>query len=199
MKKQKTSELKNLKIQTKRKNAKHKEHVDKVWILKIVIIAFIVSFLFATFSESTIPHVSLWVELLILVFFVVIGVLFDMIGVAVTAADITPFNSMAARKIKEAKLAIKLKQNADKTASFCNDVIGDICGVVSGTVGVTISAGISNTFNLNLYITSLLITSLIASIIIGLKALCKSYAINNANTILYEATKIIYLVYKPKK
>ena len=54
--------------------------------------------------------------------------MFDMIGVAVTAADEQVFHSMAAKKIRGAKLAVKFKKNADKLSSFCKDVIGDICG-----------------------------------------------------------------------
>lgn len=176
-----------------------KKHVDKIWILKIIIITFAVSFLFAIISETTIPNVNLIFGIIILIIFIIIGVLFDMIGVAVTAADPVPFNSMASRKIKVARVAIILQKNADKVASFCNDVIGDICGVVSGTVGVIISSSLTSAFNLNLFYTSLLVTSVIASLTIGLKAICKSFAINNANGILYNFSKVIYIFYKAKK
>lgn len=191
-------ELLNLKVQTRRKELKHKEKIDKIWLIKIILISFIVALTFAIISETIIPNVNLIFGIIILIVVIFLGVLFDMIGVAVTAADIVPFNSMASRKVKGAKLAIKFKQNADKVSSFCNDVFGDICGVISGSIGVIISDSLSEIVNIdNLYI-SLLVTAVIASITIGAKAICKSFAINKSNIILYEFSKFISMFYKIK-
>lgn len=49
----------------------------------------------------------------VLLIIVMIGILFDIIGVAVTAADKKPFHSMAAQKIPEAADALRLLRNAD--------------------------------------------------------------------------------------
>jgi hypothetical protein len=114
-----------------------------------------------------------------------------MIGVAVTSSDEQPFHSMSSRRIKGAKTAVKLKKNADKTSSFCNDVIGDICGIISGAVGASIASSISLKFNIPIFISSLFITALIASLTIGGKAIFKSIAINKSNEILYEFAKVI--------
>ena len=192
-------ELINLKVQNKRKEAKHKEHVDKFWIVKIILIAFIVALTFAVISETIIPKVNIVLGIIILIVFIILGVLFDMVGVAVTAADPTPFYSMASRKVKCANVAVKLKQNADKVSSFCNDVIGDICGVISGSVGVIISSSLSNSLHTDPLATSLLVTSIIAAITIGTKAMSKSYAINKANIILYKFSKYIYIFYKGQR
>lgn len=191
-------ELLNLKVQTRRKELKHKEKIDKIWLIKIILISFIVALTFAIISETIIPNVNLIFGIIILIIVIFLGVLFDMVGVAVTAADIVPFNSMASRKVKGAKLAIKFKQNADKVSSFCNDVFGDICGVISGSIGVIIADSLSKVINVdNLYI-SLLVTAVIASITIGAKAICKSFAINKSNIILYEFSKFISMFYKIK-
>ena len=191
-------ELLNIKVQTRRKELKHKEKIDKIWLIKIVLISFIVALTFAIISETIIPNVNLIFGIIILILVIFLGVLFDMIGVAVTAADIVPFNSMASRKVKGAKLAIKLKKNADKVSSFCNDVFGDICGVISGSIGVIIADSLSKIVNIdNLYL-SLLVTATIASITIGAKAICKSFAINKSNIILYEFSKFISMFYKIK-
>ena len=189
-------ELKNLKVQNRKKELKHKEKADKSWIVKIILITFIVSLLFATIYETIIPNVNLILGIIILIVFIIIGVLFDMVGVAVTAADEVPFNSMASRKVRCANIAIKFKKNAAKVSSFCNDVIGDICGVISGSVGVIISTSLSKITGINLLSVTLFVTALIASITIGLKAICKSYAINKANIILYEFSKIVFIFYK---
>src|SRR5699024_11313379 len=72
--------------------------------------------------------------LLIIVFFIVlIGIVFDMLGIASTAAKEAPLHAMAAEKVKGAKEAVNIYKNADKFASFCNDVIGDISGIISGS------------------------------------------------------------------
>jgi hypothetical protein len=192
-------EFENLKIQTKRKEAKHKEHVDKYWVIKIILLSFCLALVFDIIAEIAIPNVNIILGIIILILFIGIGILFDMIGVAVTAADETSFHSMASRKVKGANVAVKLKKNADKVSSFCNDVIGDICGIISGSVGVIISSALAHLINFNTFTVTLITTSLIASITIGFKALCKSLAINKANIILYEFAKTISNFYKPKK
>ena len=192
-------DLINLKVQTRRKEKIHKEHIDKFWIIKIVLISFIIALTFAFISETIIPNVKLLFGIVLLIAFIILGVLFDMIGMAVAAADPIPFHSMASRKVKYANVAIILKKNADKVSSFCNDVIGDICGVISGSVGVIIATSIAKSFHADSLTVSLLVTAIIASITIGSKAICKSYAINKSNIILYKFSKFIYIVYKGTK
>ena len=72
------------------------------------------------------------VAFLILLFIVLLGILFDIIGVAVTSAEEKPFHSMAAKRYRVRAECIMLLRHADRVTSICNDVIGDICGVVSG-------------------------------------------------------------------
>lgn len=178
--------------------SKKKKYIDYNWIIKIVIIAFSISIVFSLISEVAIPNVNIIVSLLILITFIFIGIIFDMIGVAVTSADEKPFHSMNSRKVSGAKIAVKLKKNADKTASFCNDVIGDICGIISGAVGASISGSIASILNISIFITSLIITAIIASLTIGGKAIFKSIAINKSNEILYNFAKFLDLFIKYK-
>lgn len=189
--------VKSLKRQLK--STKKKELVDYRWIIKITLIAFGVSFMFSLLSENVIPNVNIVFGIILLIFFIFIGILFDMIGIAVTAADIAPFNSMSSRKIKGADVAVLFKKNADKVSSFCNDVVGDICGIISGSTGSIISLALARHLNSELIIITLIITSLIASLTIGGKALGKSYAMNKCNEILYEFAKVISCFYKVKK
>ena len=189
-------ELKSIK---KELNKKKKELVDKQWIFKIVIMTFLISLIFSLLSETTIPKVNIVFGMLILILFIGIGILFDIIGVAVTSSDEAPFHSMNSRKIKGADIAVLLKQNADKMSSFCNDVVGDICGIVSGTASSIIAVSIANIFNINSFIVILLVTAFVASLTIGGKAIGKSFAINKSNYILYEVSKVISKFYKIKK
>ena len=197
MKKEKLDEKKSLKTQLKRK--KKKELVNYKWIVKITILAFCISLIFSSISEFVIPNVNLFVGIILVVIFIALGIVFDMIGVAVTSADEKPFHSMSARKVRGAKVAVLLKKNADKVGSFCNDVIGDICGVVSGSAGAIIASSIANQTSLSPFLLSLIVTGLIAAFTIGGKAIGKSVAINQCNMILYEVAKVISYFYHPKK
>lgn len=187
----KKSELNNLVEQTKRREKIKKEKVDIKWIIIIVIITFIISFLLSLVANVTIPNLSLVFGIIITLVFIFIGIVFDIIGVSVTSADEKVFHSMNSRKVKGAKVAVKFKKNADKTSSFCCDVIGDICGVISGAAGTTICAILVTKYHTDLLITGLVITALISSLTIGGKAIGKSFAINKSDIILYEFAKFV--------
>ena len=191
----KLEELKNLK---KIENSKKKSRVDYNWIIKILIITFSISLVMSLTSESLLPNIPILFGIILLLFFIGLGIFFDMIGVSVTASNISVFNSMAARKVKGAKLAVTFKKNTDKVASFLNDVIGDICGVISGACCVPIASTISKTTNINFLIISLLATSLVSSLTIGGKAIAKNYAINQSEIILYRFCLFITTFYKEK-
>lgn len=194
----KNKEILNLLNLTNKKEKKSKKLIDWNWIVKILLIAFSISFVFSFISELTIPNVDLIIGIILVIAFIVIGVIFDMIGVAVTAADEKIFHSMSARKVKGAKIAVKFKKSADKVSSFCNDVIGDVCGIISGSAGVIIASSIASKLALNSFWVSLVITALIAALTIGGKAIGKSYAINKSNVILYRFAKFVSYFKKEK-
>ena len=189
-------EKRSLKKQLQR--TKKKELINYSWIIKIVLLTFVISFTFSAFSEIIIPNVTLIIGVILLIVFIFIGILFDMIGVSVTAADIVPFNSMNSRKIRGADIAVTFKKNAEKVSSFCNDVVGDICGIVSGSAGSIIAISLANRFNFDKFYVMLIVTSVIASLTIGGKALGKSFAINKSNTILYRFSLFVSYFYKKK-
>ena len=126
---------------------------------KSLSLAVILSFI----ANLTIPNFNIYIGIIITLLFIGLGILFDIVGVAVTAADEKVFHSMAARKVKGANVAVKFKKNADKVSSFCCDVIGDICGIISGAAGTTICAIIVTKFHTDLLITGLLITAIVSS------------------------------------
>ena len=173
----------------KKKNKK--SDVDYVWIIKIIVLAFIISVIFTSISETIIPNVNTIIGIFLTLLFIIIGIIFDMIGVSVTASDEKVFHSMNSRKVKGAKVAVKFKKNADKVSNFCCDVIGDVCGVISGAAGTTIAAILITQYHTNILLTGLLLTAIISSLTIGGKAIGKSFAINKCDIILYEFAKII--------
>ena len=91
----------------------------------------------STYGVSNLNLVS---SIIILIAVIGIGILFDIIGVAVTVAKEEEFHAKASKKIEGAKSSIKLIRNSAKVANICCDVIGDICGVLSGAISAMISA-----------------------------------------------------------
>lgn len=169
----------------------NKIKINFKWSFTLMFVAAIISVIFSFISEIAMKDVNLFIGIIIILVFISIGVLFDTIGVAVTSADETPFNSMSSKKIKGAKMAVKLKKSSDKVSSFCCDVIGDICGIISGAAGVSVAINISSIFNISLLISSLIVTGFIAALTIGGKSLEKSIAINHGNEILYKFAKFL--------
>lgn len=191
-------ELHNLIIQTYKKEKTNKKRVEINWVIKIVVLAFVISFCFSLLSETILPSVNVISGIIIVILFIFLGVLFDIIGVAVTAADIIPFNSMSSRKVKGSKQAVMLIKNASKVSSFCCDVIGDICGIVSGTASTIVAVSISTKFSIDIFLVTLFTTAIVASLTIGGKAIGKSFAINKSNIIIFEFAKFITNFYKIK-
>lgn len=179
-----------------KKPVKNKKLVDYKWIITVTLLAFFISLIFSFVSEITIPNANSIIATIIILLFIGIGILFDMIGIAITVADLKTFNSMATKQVKGARIAVKLIRNNEKASSFCNDVIGDICGIISGSAGVALSAIIANSFNLNLFVVSLIITATIAALTIGGKAVGKATAINKSTPILFRFSQAIACFYR---
>ena len=88
---------------------------------------FILSMLFAYISEKGVSNLSRFSAILILILVIAMGIIFDIIGVAVTVANEHEFHAKATKKVKGSKDSIKLIKNAPRVANICADVIGDIC------------------------------------------------------------------------
>ncbi len=164
--------------------------------LSIAVITFVLAAIFSVVSSSILSGVMSVVGLLIVLFIVLIGVFFDMLGIAAAAADEAPFHAMAAEKVSGAKHAVLIVRNADRFASFCNDVIGDISGIISGTASAVVVLQIANVFGYeegtSIQITiSVILTSLVAALTVGGKALGKYFAINSSTQIIFLVGKII--------
>ncbi|WP_338030898.1 hypothetical protein [Fervidibacillus halotolerans] len=165
------------------------------WSVSIAVITFVLAAIFSIFSNYILDGLT-WILGIIVVFTIVfIGIVFDMIGIASTSADEIPFHSMAANKVYGSKYAIRIVRNADKVASFCNDVIGDIAGIVSGTASAIVIVQLAIQFSIGSgsvkeYVISVLFTSFIAAFTVGGKAFGKTFAINYSKQIILQAGKL---------
>ncbi|MBQ1435621.1 MAG: Mg2+ and Co2+ transporter CorB [Clostridia bacterium] len=177
---------------------------DIRWAVIVVIVALAASFCLSFVSNRALSGVSIGGALVILLIFILLGVIFDIIGTAVTAANPVPFHSMASRKVPGAKAAIRIISQAGKVSNFCNDVIGDITGIISGGAVIVIVGFFVTSFGWakNSVLISLVLTSIVAALTIGGKALGKSIALGYSNTIIYYVgllTESILKVIAPRR
>lgn len=128
----------------------------------------------------------------LLLLIIIIGIVFDIIGTAVTAASEKPFHAKAAKRIFGAKMGIYLVRNADRVANFCNDVVGDICGIVSGITAAVIVVNISLAKpSLNEIALSILLAGLVSALTVGGKAFGKTIAIKEPTDIVFFCARIL--------
>ena len=164
------------------------------WVVTIFFVTMLVSGLISLLSDQIMSVSGITVAFLILLFIILVGIIFDIIGVAVTSADEKPFHSMAARKVPGAQESIKLMRNAERVSSICNDVIGDICGVVSGSASATIAAQVLQSIDFSWpQLVTLLMSALVAGLTVGGKAIGKTVAINSCTKIVHSVGKFLYV------
>ena len=163
------------------------------WVVTIFFVTMLISGAITFISDEIMLRSSMIVAFLILLAIVVIGIVFDTIGLAVTSANEKPFHSMAARKVPGAIEAIRLLRNAERVSSICNDVFGDICGVVSGSASATIAAQILRKFEFSASsIVPLFMSALVAGLTVSGKAIGKAIALRSCTEIVSGVGKIIY-------
>ena len=163
------------------------------WVVTIFLVTIVVSGAISLLSDLIMSGSSMPVAFLILLIIIFIGIVFDVIGMAVASADEKPFHSMAARKVPGAQEAIRLLRNAERVSSICNDVVGDICGVVSGAASATIAAQILSKFEFTWpQIVSLLMSALAAGLTVGGKAVGKGFAVSSCTQIVHGVGKLLY-------
>lgn len=161
-----------------------KENSEIKWFIQVFIMTFTLSMLFSYISANGVSNLSLIPAILILILVILVGILFDIIGVAVTVANEHEFHAKATKKVKGSKDSIKLIRNAPKVANICADVIGDICGVLSGAISALISMKITEQFGMSFNI-QFILSAIVAALTVGGKALGKGIASNNSTKIVH--------------
>lgn len=165
------------------------------WVFQVFLLSFLLSALFSGLS-SFVSDFNVLLLVIILLIVISIGILFDMVGVAVLTAEEAPFHAMSAKKIHSARASLKLIKNSTKVSSVCNDIVGDICGIVSGSLGATLTLYLIGTFHMNALFSTILVTSFISALTVGGKAICKNIATKNSDAIVLLAGKIMQIFSK---
>ena len=174
-------------------SAKRERNKHIRWAVTIFLITIFISGLISLISDEVMASSRLGVAFLILFVIIFVGIIFDIIGMAVATAEEKPFHSMAARKVPGAQEAIRLLRNAERVSSICNDVVGDICGVVSGSASATIASLILAHVELDWPRgIGLLMSALAAGLTVGGKAVGKTIAVNSATEIVHTVGRILW-------
>ena len=163
------------------------------WVVTIFFVTILISGTISLVSDEVMANSSVAVAFVILLAIIFLGIIFDIIGMAVATADEKPFHSMAARKVPGAYEAIRLLRNAERVSSICNDVVGDICGVVSGSASATIAALILTNVEIGWPRgISLLMSALVAGLTVGGKAIGKTLAVSSCTQIVHLVGRMIH-------
>ena len=180
--------------------AKKERNTTIRWVVTIFFVTILISATISFTSDLLMANSSMFVAFIILLAIVFIGIIFDVIGVAVTSADEKPFHSMAARKVPGAQESIRLLRNAERVSSICNDVVGDICGVVSGSASATIAVQMLNNLKTgNETWIPLGMSALVAGLTVGGKAIGKTFAVHSCTKIVHGVGKILWAFRSRKK
>lgn len=159
--------------------------IDTKWVGTIMPVSFALSVAMSYMSNEALNSAGTLLSFVVLFFFIALGIMFDMIGIAAASGTEREFHSMAAHKVRGAKEAVWMLRNAEKVSSICNDVVGDICGIISGATGALIAANLAAGLNGPMtVVVSLLVTGMISAVTIGGKAAGKGVAMAFSSKVL---------------
>jgi len=163
------------------------------WAIRLLIWSFAITVILTLFSTHAMSGAGLITAIFILLVFIVLGVLFDMLGIAAATASEKPFHAMAANRVAGAAESLRFIKNADRVSSFCNDMVGDICGIISGISAMAIVTVLSRDFSAGVTITTLVVSGLLAGLTVGAKALFKPLAMRHNTAIVLLMGQLIHI------
>ncbi|GGE10419.1 hypothetical protein GCM10011571_09660 [Marinithermofilum abyssi] len=166
------------------------------WAVTISLITAVLSMMLTVTSTSFLRGVPWSGGMVVVLLIILLGVFFDMLGIAATAAREEPFHAMAAKKVAGARHAIAIIRRADQFANFCNDVVGDISGIVSGAAGFAVATAlmVSMQRTQDQWLFEMVIMGLISALTVGGKALGKAASIRYANSIVFQMGRLFYII-----
>ena len=170
-----------------------KEHIR--WFMTVFITTFILSITFSYISTNALNNLEILPAIVILIAVIFMGILFDIIGVAITVAKEQEFHAKATKKVEGSKASIFLIRNSAKVANICADVIGDICGVLSGAISAMVAAKIGQEYGVSFNL-QFIMSAMVASLTVGGKALGKNLAHEKSTSIVHAVGKIIRIFIK---
>ena len=160
------------------------------WVLTVVCLSFGLSIVMSLITSVFMESAGIFVAVLSLLMLVMLGIIADIVGTAVTSADEQPFIAMASKRILGARQALLLIRKAERVSNILNDVVGDIVGIISGSAGSVIAAYLVS-MGLKSAVASMLITAFTSAFMIGGKAYGKGFAIANSAQIMLAVGRVM--------
>jgi len=145
-----------------------------------------------------IAFLPFFLTLLFLLMMIAVGVVFDIVGIAVAASEERPLHAMGADRVVGSGQAIWLVRRADRVANFCNDVIGDVSGTISGAITVIISTALAVRLGLERSLLSVLAIALTAALTVAGKAFGKAYALRSPHTVVLTVGRFLSKIGWPR-
>lgn len=164
------------------------------WIITTFMLTFMLALLFGGVSNVVIEKLNIILAILALATVMFIGIIFDMIGMAIATCDEAPFHAKAAKKHSGAKEVLRLLKEKDKATNVCNDLLGDICGIISGSAGALVAVKLAVILEMDVVIVSLVLSAIISAITVGGKALGKGISMKNAENIMYLVGGVLHII-----
>lgn len=174
----------------------HNKKTQRVaWILKISVVAFLLSLILSVFSEIFLSESSVFFALILLIIFMVLNIVSDMLGLAVASCQVNQVRH-ANLKRKVSVMCLFLIKNSDRVSSILCDVIGDACGILCGVSGSVVAIILTSKLNISGVLIGALVSSLVVGITVLFKAIVKNYAVNNSLKIVKKMARTILKVKK---
>ncbi len=170
--------------------------VSHKWTVSVTVMAFVLTVLISAVTSGA-EGLGLVPAAAVLLLIILLGIGFDIVGVAVSTASEEPFHAMAAKKIPGAKESVRIIRSAQQIASMCNDVIGDIAGIISGAMTAAIVVSIVALTGWGTTFWDLLLAGAVAALMIGGKAAGKGLAMKSNNTIVFLIGRLVYGLKRP--
>ena len=130
-------------------------------------------------------------SLALLTVIICVGIVFDMVGVAVAAADEKPLHAMGADRVHGSRQALWLIRRAGRVSNICNDVIGDVSGTIGGAITVSLAVALAVRYSLDRSLLSVLTIAVIAALTVGGKAFGKIYALQKPHQVVLAVGRIL--------
>ena len=99
------------------KKEKAKQDKQK-WVLTVVCLSFALSIVMSFVTSIFLQSAGIFLAVLSLIVLVLIGIITDIIGMAVASANEQPFIAMASKRISGAKQALQLIRKAERVSSL---------------------------------------------------------------------------------
>ncbi len=163
-------------------------------VLTLFAATFVLATAFTFLSDGVLRSTTVYLAALVLVVIILVGIVFDIIGLATATASHVTLNAMAAKRVPGARQALRLVRNAPRVAAICNDLVGDIAGTVSGAAGTAIvfRTGLARVGEGAGGIWTVLVVALIAAVTVGGKTLGKNLAIERAGDIVFRVGRMLW-------